>query len=230
MVKSVESRKSKVGRVLCLVLVLCCGIVAVAQDTVQTKKYTASDFLDAVELPTMIGVSITPAGYESVALNTAFRLGWRQGRTYGGFAYIEYDMHMPEYKQLQAGGYTINNGDVIYNDVFLAGGYRLPLVKDLRAYYAQPYNNAVSMYMATGPGMSILQIKTPTMVDNDNKVINMGMLDNPVVPAWKVALGVDWLIIPQLALFLESSYTQHLKPTIIEQQAMDRGEIKGPSG
>jgi hypothetical protein len=31
-------------------------------------------------------------------------------------------------------------------------------------------------------------------------------------------------------VFAEASYTQHLMPTIIEQAAINKGEIKNPSG
>jgi hypothetical protein len=41
---------------------------------------------------------------------------------------------------------------------------------------------------------------------------------------------VEWFIFHNFAVFAEASYTQHLMPTIIEQAAMDRKEIKHPSG
>lgn len=217
-------------KLLCVAAALCGAVLACAQDTTEVKKkYTFGDFFDAVELPTMVGVGITPAGYEGVTFNTAFRLGWREGRTYGGFAYIEYDMHMAEYKELKLSDQlTVRNGDVTYNDLYLAGGYRLPLVKDLGAYYRKPYHNPVSLFVATGPGLSIPQIKAP--ISSADGSVTMTEVENPMVPAWKVALGVDWLIIPQLGVFLETSYTQHLKPTLIEQAAIEAGTIKGPSG
>lgn len=210
-----------------LAALLFLGSTLSAEESARTP-YTFSDFFDALELPTMVGVGITPAGYEGTTFNTAFRLGWREGRTYGGFAYVEYDMHMAEYNALQLGELRIQNGDVTYNDLFLCGGYRLPLVKDLHAYYAKPYHNAVSLFVATGPGMSIPQIKAP--FEQADGAISMQAIDNPMVPAWKFAAGVDWLVIEQLGLFFEASYTHHLKPTLIEQAAIERGDIKSASG
>ena len=35
---------------------------------------------------------------------------------------------------------------------------------------------------------------------------------------------------PNFGVFAEASYTQHLMPTLIEQAAIRKGEIKQPSG
>ena len=41
------------------------------------KKYTFGDFFDALDLPTVLGVGITPNGIEGATFNSAMRLGWR---------------------------------------------------------------------------------------------------------------------------------------------------------
>jgi hypothetical protein len=51
-----------------------------------------------------------------------------------------------------------------------------------------------------------------------------------VVPTLRFSAGVEWFIFPNFGVFAEASYTQHLLPTIIEQAAIEKGEIKHPSG
>jgi hypothetical protein len=51
-----------------------------------------------------------------------------------------------------------------------------------------------------------------------------------VIPHLRMSAGVEWFIFSNFGVFAEAAYTQHLVPTIIEQAAMDKQEIKGPSG
>jgi hypothetical protein len=47
------------------------------------QKYTFGDFFDALDLPTVLGVGITPNGIEGATFNSAMRLGWRHHKNYG---------------------------------------------------------------------------------------------------------------------------------------------------
>ena len=50
---------------------------------VAKDKYTFGDFFDALDLPTVLGVGVTPNGIEGGAtFNSAMRLGWRHHSFY----------------------------------------------------------------------------------------------------------------------------------------------------
>jgi hypothetical protein len=51
-----------------------------------------------------------------------------------------------------------------------------------------------------------------------------------IVPTLRFSAGIEWFIFSNFAVFAEAAYTQHLVPTIIEQAAIDKKEIKKPSG
>ena len=97
------------------------------------KKYTFGDFFDALDLPTVLGVGITPNGVEGATFNSAMRLGWRHHKNYGTFVYITYDTHSNTYDSLLVQGTNIRNGEVWYNEIGMSVGYRIPLVKDIKA-------------------------------------------------------------------------------------------------
>ena len=105
------------------------------------KKYTFGDFFDALDLPTVLGVSITPNGIEGATFKSAMRLGWRHHKNYGTFVYITYDTHSNTYEDLdlQFAGSNFRNAEVWYNEVGMSVGDRFPLVKDIKAFYENPY-------------------------------------------------------------------------------------------
>ena len=98
-------------------------------------KYTFGDFFDALDLPTVLGVGITPNGIEGATFNSAMRLGWRHHKNYGTFVYITYDTHSNTYDSLHVQGSNVFNGEVWYNEIGMSVGYLLPLVKDIKALY-----------------------------------------------------------------------------------------------
>ena len=57
----------------------------------------------------------------------------------------------------------------------------------------------------------------------------MGNVDH-VVPTLRFSAGVEWFIFHNFAVFAETAYTQHLMPTIIELAAIEKKEIRHPSG
>ena len=182
------------------------------------EKYTFGDFFDALDLPTVLGVGVTPNGIEGTTFNSAMRLGWRHHKNYGTFVYITYDTH----------------SEVWYNEVGMSVGYRFPLVKDIKKFYENPYFHPWDIYVSVQPGVSIATVKniTPlatTAPSDDATHYTMSNFDH-VVPTLRFAAGVEWFIISNFAVFAEAAYTQHLMPTVIEQAAIQKGEIKHPSG
>ena len=227
--------------------IFCLGLYAADssqanKDVAQEKKdkYTFGDFFDALDLPTVLGVGFTPNGIESATFNSAMRLGWRHHKNYGTFVYITYDTHSNTYEAMPINGSNVYNGEVWYNEIGMSVGYRLPLVKDIRKFYENPYFHPWDFYMSIQPGISIATVKNmelyyPSLDDMvSGAPLNTVMYDmqdiNHTVPTLRFSAGVEWFIFPNFGVFAEASYTQHLMPTIIEQAAINKGEIKNPSG
>ena len=227
-----------------LLLVLCSlwsvGIFAQNNSESIKNKYTFGDFFDALDLPTVLGVGFTPNGIESATFNSAMRLGWRHHKNYGTFVYITYDTHSNKYDSLVIQGSNIRNGEVWYNEIGMSVGYRIPLVKDIKAFYERPYFHPWDFFVSIQPGISIATVKNiepyyPTL----NDVLSDGIIIEPsyemknydhIVPTLRFSAGVEWFIFHNFAIFAEAAYTQHIMPTIIEQAAINRGKIKSPSG
>ncbi|MBR5854800.1 MAG: hypothetical protein IKY87_03885 [Paludibacteraceae bacterium] len=233
-----------------IILVLCSamsiGLFAQNNASEAKQKYTFSDFFDALDLPTVLGVGFTPNGIESATFNSAMRLGWRHHKNYGTFVYITYDTHSNTYDSLLIQGTNIRNGEVWYNEIGMSVGYRIPLVKDIKAFYEKPYFHPWDVFVSIQPGVSIATVKNiENYVRSGEEVLDelgnagiSGVIDpvyemknyDNVVPTLRFSAGVEWFIMPNFGVFAEASYTQHLMPTIIEQAAINKGEIKNPSG
>ena len=162
---------------------------------VTKDKYTFGDFFDALDLPTVLGVGVTPNGIEGATFNSAMRLGWRHHKNY---------------------------------EVGMSVGYRFPLVRDIKAFYENPYFHPWDFFVSLQPGVSIATVKNATLMD-DNSSYEMTNIDH-VVPTLRFSAGVEWFIFSNFGVFAEAAYTQHLMPTIIEQAAINKGDIKHPSG
>jgi hypothetical protein len=178
-------------------------------------------------------VGVTPNGIEGATFNSAMRLGWRHHKNYGVFVYITYDTHSNTYDSLCVEGTNVCNGEVWYNEVGMSVGYRFPLVKDIKAFYENPYFHPWDFYMSIQPGVSIATVKniTPESLNSSNSEPSYTMSNyDHVVPTLRMSAGVEWFIMPNFAVFAEASYTQHLMSTIIEAAAIEKGEIRHPSG
>jgi hypothetical protein len=196
-------------------------------------KYTFGDFFDALDLPTVLGAGITPNGIEGPTFNSAMRLGWRHHKNYGTFVYITYDTHSNTYDSLYIDGANVSNGEVWYNEVGISVGYRFPLVKDIRAFYEQPYFHPWDMYVSIQPGVSIATFKniTPEPLNSSTSEPSYTMSNvDHVVPTLRVSAGVEWFIFSNFAVFAEAAYTQHLLPTLLERTAIRQERIQHPSG
>ena len=213
------------------------GTTITNSETANTKKkYTFGDFFDALDLPTVLGVGFTPNGIEGATFNSAMRLGWRHHKNYGTFVYITYDTHSNTYDSLLVQGTNIRNGEVWYNEIGMSVGYRIPLVKDIKAFYENPYFHPFDVFVSVQPGISIATVKNIDVLGEEAKgeeakgpAYEMKNFDH-VVPTLRFAAGVEWFIFPNFGVFAEAAYTQHLQPTIIEQAAINKGEIKHPTG
>ncbi len=199
------------------------------------SRYTFSDFFDALDLPTVLGAGVTPNGIESATFNSSMRLAWRHHKGYGTYVFIAFDTHSNTYDSLSVAGTNVRTGEVWYYEIGLGLGYRIPLVKDLRAYYAQPYFNRFDFFVYVQPGVSIPYVKTvvpynETGADNNGSDLYELRDHFTAVPTLRFGAGVEWFIMPNFGVFAETAYIQHLTPTLIEQAAIDKGTIRHPSG
>ena len=210
--------------------------VVITETTDVAPRYTFSDFFDALDLPTVLGAGITPNGIESATFNSSMRLAWRHHKGYGTYVFIAFDTHSNTYDSLSIAGSNVRTGEVWYYEIGMGLGYRIPLVKDLRAYYAHPYFNRFDFFAYIQPGVSIPYVKTvepycETGTDNNSGSDLYELRDHfSAVPTLRFGAGVEWFIMPNFGVFAEASYIQHLTPTIIEQAAINKGTIRHPSG
>lgn len=204
--------------------------------TADSKKggsaYTFSDFFDALDLPTVLGAGVTPNGIESATFNSSMRLAWRHHKGYGTYVFIAFDTHSNTYDSLAVHGTNVRTGEVWYYEIGMGLGYRIPLVKDLRAYYEQPYFNRFDFFAYIQPGVSIPYVKTVVPYHDTEGESDLYALRDQfsAVPTLRFGAGVEWFIMPNFGVFAEAAYIQHLTPTIIEQAAIDKGVIRHPSG
>ena len=192
-------------------------------------KYTFSDFFDALDLPTVLGVGFTPNGVEGATFNSAMRLGWRQHKNYGLFSYITYDTHSNKYDSLVVKGTNVRSGEVWYNEIGISVGYRIPLVANIRKFYQNPYFHPWDFFVSVQPGVSIATVKNMVPCEGEAGAFVMENFDH-VVPTVRFSAGVEWFIFSNFAVFAEAAYTQHVVPTIIEQAAIQKGTIRRPTG
>ena len=211
------------------------GDSVLTSDSASDPKYTFSDFFDALDLPTVLGAGITPNGIESATFNSSMRLAWRHHKGYGTYVFIAFDTHSNTYDSLSIAGTNVRTGEVWYYEIGMGLGYRIPLVKDLRAYYAQTYANRFDFFAYVQPGVSIPYVKTvepycETGTDTGDSDLYELRDHFSAVPTLRFGAGIEWFIMPNFGVFAEASYIQHLTPTIIEQAAINKGTIRHPSG
>lgn len=193
----------------------------------EDNKYTFGDFFDALDLPTVFGAGYTPSGVEGASFTSSVRLGWRHHKNYGAYAYIAYNTHSNSYDSLTIQGCNVRNGEVWYHEIGMGAGYRLPLVKDIRSFYEQPYFHAWDFFCAIEPGAKITVLKD--VEEHTGSGYDLKDVSS-VVPTLRFSAGVEWFIFNNFAIFVEAAYTQHLLPTVVEQAAINKGLIKHPSG
>ena len=105
----------------------------------EVKKYTFGDFFDALDLPTVLGAGFRPDGIESASFNAGLRLGWRHHKNYGAFVYLSYNPYSATYDSLCVANTNVRSGENWFHEVSIGVGYRVPLVRDIRGFYQNPY-------------------------------------------------------------------------------------------
>ncbi len=193
-------------------------------DTTTVKaKYTGEDFFNALTLPAEVGLAFQPGGVQEMGILSKMSLEWRWKNTYGGFALLEYSNFDSWYGNREKGtllaidGNNALRGEARYANILLGGGYRLPLVKDIRAYMAKPtYDNIVSLGFYLEAGATITHLKkveelpimqtaifTPSIVNLNPTLPYYELVDTrSAVPTIKMAVELEWLLNRNLCIFV----------------------------
>lgn len=202
------------------------------------KRYTFSDFFDALDLPTILGVGFRPDGIESASFNAGLRLGWRHHKNYGAFVYLSYNPYSATYDSLCVANTNVRSGENWYHEVSIGVGYRVPLVRDIRGFYQNPYFHEWDFFCAIWPGAKINVVKNvEPMADSQFSTLNAQpspsyrLTDQTtVIPTLGFSAGVEWFVMPNFGIFVEAAYVQHLMPNVVEQAAIKQGRIRHAAG
>lgn len=197
----------------------------------EVKRYTFSDFFDALDLPTVLGVGFRPDGIESASFNAGLRLGWRHHKNYGAFVYLSYNPYSATYDSLCVANTNVRSGENWYHEVSIGVGYRVPLVRDIRGFYQNPYFHKWDFFCAIWPGAKINVVKNvEPMADFVSSPSYLLTDQTTVIPTLGFSAGVEWFVMPNFGIFVEAAYVQHLMPTVVEQAAIKQGRIRRPAG
>lgn len=197
----------------------------------EVKRYTFSDFFDALDLPTVLGAGFRPDGIESASFNAGLRLGWRHHKNYGAFVYLSYNPYSATYDSLCVANTNVRSGENWYHEVSIGVGYRVPLVRDIRSFYQNPYFHEWDFFCAIWPGAKINVVKNVEPMANLVSSPSYRLTDQTtVIPMLGFSAGVEWFVMPNFGIFVEAAYVQHLMPTVVEQAAIQQGRIRHPAG
>ena len=195
------------------------------------KKYTFSDFFDALDLPTVLGAGFRPDGIESASFNAGLRLGWRHHKNYGAFVYLSYNPYSATYDSLCVANTNVRSGENWYHEISIGVGYRVPLVRDIRGFYQNPYFHEWDFFCAIWPGAKINVVKNVEPMADFVSSPSYRLTDQTtVIPTLGFSAGVEWFVMPNFGIFVEAAYVQHLMPTVVEQAAIKQGRIRHAAG
>ena len=195
------------------------------------KKYTFSDFFDALDLPTVLGAGFRPDGIESASFTAGLRLGWRHHKNYGAFVYLSYNPYSATYDSLCVANTNVRSGENWYHEVSIGVGYRVPLVRDIRGFYQNPYFHKWDFFCAIWPGAKINVVKNVEPMADCVSSPSYCLTDQTtVIPTLGFSAGVEWFVMPNFGIFVEAAYVQHLMPTVVEQAAIKQGRIRHAAG
>ena len=195
------------------------------------KKYTFSDFFDALDLPTVLGAGFRPDGIESASFTAGLRLGWRHHKNYGAFVYLSYNPYSATYDSLCVANTNVRSGENWYHEVSIGVGYRVPLVRDIRGFYQNPYFHKWDFFCAIWPGAKINVVKNVEPMADFVSSPSYCLTDQTtVIPTLGFSAGVEWFVMPNFGIFVEAAYVQHLMPTVVEQAAIKQGRIRHAAG
>lgn len=193
----------------------------VAQTVAEVKtKYTFNDFFNHLTLPLELGCAWTSQkGAERPGFYFRTSLEYRDIKTASWVVVLEYDTYTRKYENFELPDNNTISGDEIANDIFIGGGYRFPLVKDMKYFLAHPeYNNVWSMALMMYVGATNSQLKSvvaePCGPGETQKYTLVN--DETWVPSGKIQMTVDYSIDYNVSVYIGCAYMQHLTHTKLE--------------
>lgn len=205
---------------VCALLVLAALLRAQEPERVyynDTAKYTFSRFLSSLDVPTFFGIGIIPTVPESFCSYSSMYLEYRRHKSYDWFMQAGMETHNHNYRNRPVADVNVRSGERFSMDLIVGVGYRMPLVRNLREYYANPYLNRWDLGLAAQLGASATHLKQVIPLEAGSYELSNRWYFFPVM---KLSASAECFVSPHFSIFLTLGYLQHLmrQPWDIEGQ------------
>lgn len=181
------------------------------------KKMTFGAFLNNLTLPFELGCAYSPkAGQTNPGFYTRTGLEYRSYKTVGWCVAAEFDAYTRWYNEVDRSLTNISKGRDWTMDLLVGGGYRFPLVKNLKEYLKRPeYNNKWSLGFTLFAGASCLTLENVTPVEGKD-TYNVNIIDT-WVPSAKFTCSLEYSINYAISIYTTVGYLQHFTKTPIQK-------------
>lgn len=181
------------------------------------KKMTFGAFLNNLTLPFELGCAYSPkAGQTNPGFYTRTGLEYRSYKTVGWCVAAEFDAYTRWYNEVNRSLTNISKGRDWTMDLLVGGGYRFPLVKNLKEYLKRPeYNNKWSLGFTLFAGASCLTLENVTPVEGKD-TYNVNIIDT-WVPSAKFTCSLEYSINYAISIYTTVGYLQHFTKTPIQK-------------
>ncbi|MCQ2325276.1 MAG: hypothetical protein MJZ58_03690 [Paludibacteraceae bacterium] len=181
------------------------------------KKMTFGAFLNNLTLPFELGCAYSPkAGQTNPGFYTRTGLEYRSYKTVGWCVAAEFDAYTRWYNEVEQSLTNISKGRDWTMDLLVGGGYRFPLVKNLKEYLKRPeYNNKWSLGFTLFAGASCLTLENVTPVEGKD-TYNVNIIDT-WVPSAKFTCSLEYSINYAISIYTTVGYLQHFIKTPIQK-------------
>ncbi len=173
------------------------------------KKMNAVGILNNFTLPLEVGCAYTPKkGQTNPGFYTRTGLEYRSHKTVGWCLAGEFDAYTRWYNEVEQSLTNISKGRDWTIDLLVGGGYRFPLVKNLKEYLKRPeYDNKWTLGLMLYAGASCLTLENITPVEGQNTYI-ANTIDT-WVPSAKLTCSLEYSICYGISLYTTIGYLQH---------------------
>jgi len=184
------------------------------------KKKDISAILNNLTLPLEAGCAFTPKkGQARPGFYMRTSLEYREFKTTGWCVGIEFDSYTRKYEQENINDVNITKGRDWTIDILAGGGYRVPLVRDIKNYMKRPtYDNIWSMefMLYAGASCQTMERVAPAGLDQHGVMMYHTETIDSWVPTMKFTTCVEYTICYGISLFVNVGYLQHLQKTRLE--------------
>lgn len=184
------------------------------------KKKDISAILNNLTLPLEAGCAFTPkSGQTRPGFYMRTSLEYREYKTVGWCVGIELDSYTRKYEKESVNDVNITKGRDWTIDILAGGGYRVPLVRDIKSYMQRPkYDNIWSMefMLYAGASCQTLERVAPAGQDNEGATLYHVETIDSWVPTMKFTTCVEYTICYGISLFVNVGYLQHIQKTRLE--------------